>query len=125
MADDVLTASAFDFNANASCGEDGMNVKMVGTADMAVRPVLDDFFARIHASAVSHHVRETILDLRGLAFMSSSCLMGVAFWISKIQELPTLDRYQLILVSNPEVPWQRRSFNALSRLASDLVSVRL
>ncbi|HEY2900127.1 MAG TPA: hypothetical protein VGL59_06110 [Polyangia bacterium] len=125
MAEDVLTAKAFDFNAEASCGDDGMNVKVVGTADMAVRPVLDDFFSRVHASAMSHHVRETILDLRGLVFMSSSCLMGMTYWISKIQELPALDRYRLVLVSNPEMPWQRRSFHALSRLASDFVTVRL
>ncbi len=101
-----------------------MRVKLVGTADMSVRSVLDDFLNRVHAQAVSQHVTEAVLDARLLAFMNSSCLMELATWISKIQELPLAERYRIVVLSTAETHWQRRSFEALARLSNDLVTVQ-
>ena len=76
------------------------------------------------AEACSEHVALAILDLRQLVFMNSACLKELAVWISNIQELPVDDRYRIVLHSSPEIFWQKRSLDALSRLASDFVTVR-
>lgn len=124
MADDAIAASAFDFNADAAVVDGVMRVKMIGTADMSVRPVLDDFLCRVHVRAVDQRVTEAVLDVRQLAFMNSSCLMELATWISKILELPGEERYRIVVLSTPETHWQRRSFEALSRLSNNLVTVQ-
>ena len=119
-----LTASAFDFAAEASVHPDGLNVKLVGTADMSVRAVLDEFIGKLHRAAQDQHATQVVMDFRELAFMNSSCLKRLVAWISEIQDLPTGDRYRLVLVSSPEMHWQRRSFHALSCLGGELVTVQ-
>ena len=123
MSDEQLTASAFDFNAEASAAGATIQVKLTGTADMSVRPVLDEFLGRVHTRAVGLHVKQAVLDVRPLVFMNSSCLMELATWIAKIQELPPAERYRINVLSTPETHWQRRSFEALSRLSSDLLTI--
>lgn len=123
MADEQVTASAFDFNAEASVAGGTIQIKLTGTADMAVRPVLEEFLGRVHARAVAHHVKQAVLDVRQLAFMNSSCLMELASWIAKILELPPTERYRINVLSTAETHWQRRSFEALSRLSSELLTI--
>jgi len=125
MAGEKLSASAYDFSAEAWNEVSGLQVKMVGTADMSVRDVLGEFLGQVHRRALGDHVAEATLDLRQLAFMNSACLKELAVWIGDIQELPAAEQYRIVLHSSPEIFWQRRSLDALSRLASELVTVRV
>ena len=125
MAGNKLSASAYDFSGEAWNEVQGLQVKLVGTADMSIRDVLSEFLASVHQRALGDHVTEATLDLRQLAFMNSACLKELAVWIGDIQELPVADRYRIVLHSSPEILWQRRSMEALSRLGSDLVTIRV
>lgn len=119
-----LAASAFDFAVEASVRGDGLNVKLVGTADMSVHPILDEFIGKLHRAAQDQHATEVVMDFRELAFMNSACLKRLVAWISEIQDLPVGDRYRVVLISSPEMHWQRRSFHALSCLGGDLITVQ-
>jgi hypothetical protein len=119
-----LTASAYDFAAEASVRPDGLYVKLVGTADMSVRPILDEFIGKLHRAAQDQHATQVVMDFRDLAFMNSSCLKRLVAWISEIQDLPSDERYRVVLISSPEMHWQRRSFHALSCLGGDLITVQ-
>jgi hypothetical protein len=125
MAGEKLSASAYDFSGEAWNEVEGLQVKLVGTADMSIRDVLSAFLASVHQRALGDRVSEATLDLRQLAFMNSACLKELAAWIGDIQELPAADRYRIVLHSSPEILWQRRSMEALSRLGSDLVTIRV
>ncbi|MEA2697656.1 MAG: hypothetical protein QOI66_1927 [Myxococcales bacterium] len=125
MAGEKLSASAYDFSAEAWSEVEGLQVKLVGTADMSIRDVLSEFLARVHQRALGDRVAEATLDLRQLVFMNSACLKELAVWIGDIQELPAADRYRIVLHSSPEILWQRRSLEALARLGDDLVTVRV
>ena len=42
----------------------------------------------------------------------------------QVQELPVPSQYRIVLVSSPEMHWQRRSLHALSCLATQLVTIQ-
>ena len=113
-----------DFLATADCAEKTVSARLAGTADLNVKKALDDFLVKLHEAAQRQQASEVVMDFRGLKFMNSSCLKGLVTWICAVQELPLESQYRIVLVSSPEMHWQRRSLHALSCLAADLVSIQ-
>lgn len=113
-----------DFLASADCADRTVSARLAGTADLNVKKALDDFLVRVHEAAQAQRASEVVMDFRGLKFMNSSCLKGLVTWICAVQELPSQSQYRIVLVSSPEMHWQRRSLQALSCLATDLVSIQ-
>jgi hypothetical protein len=113
-----------DFLATADCQENMVSARMAGTADLNVKTALDDFLLRLHQAAQAQHAAEVVMDFRGLKFMNSSCLKGLVTWICAVQELPAQNRYKIVLLSSPEMHWQRRSLAALTGLAGELVTIQ-
>jgi len=112
------------FSASVECRDRRVLVRLVGTADLDVKKTLDEFLARLHETAQTSNATEVVVDFRDLKFMNSSCLKGLVAWICAVQELPPQLRYHVVLVSSPEMRWQRRSLRALWSLATDLVTIQ-
>lgn len=120
----TLSTALPDFSASAAGAGTTIAARLVGTADLSVKAALDDFLTNLHQMACDVGVDEVVVDFRSLRFMNSSCLKGLVTWICRVQELPHDIQYRLVLVSSPDMHWQRRSLHALSCLAADLVSIR-
>lgn len=116
-----------DFNAHARFEGSGdhptLTVVLTGNADLNVKPMLDHFLGAVHEHSQARHIPEVEVDVRKLEFMNSSCLKCLVGWISRIQDSPPDEQYRVAFKSSPTMFWQRRSLQALSYLATDLVSV--
>ena len=93
-----------------------------GNADATVSDQLHELVIRVqeHCLKTGASVR---LDLRTLEFMAASCFNAFVVWVGWINELPVEQRYELRFVSNPTLPWQKRSLATLTCFATDLVKV--
>jgi hypothetical protein len=112
-----------DFAAEASVNDGILTAKVSGNADLNVRLALERFLAGIHEEARQQHLPTVVLDVRGLAFMNSSCLKSLVVWVTQIQDLPADQRYKITVLSSPTLYWQKRSLFAISSLASDIVTI--
>jgi anti-anti-sigma factor len=112
------------FSASSQVDDGKLMTKLSGNADVAVRTALADFLNQVHEAAKSQSVSQVVVDLRDLEFMNSACLKTMVTWIFVARELPTQSRYQILLVSDPAVLWQRRSVQALSCVATELVKLQ-
>jgi hypothetical protein len=112
-----------ELNATVTVLDDGLMVRLSGTADLRVTETVEKLLATVHQQASANHVAEVKIDLRSLEFMNSSCFKSFVSWISQVQELPAQEQYRIHFYSNPAILWQRRSLNALSCFAAHLVTI--
>jgi hypothetical protein len=104
---------------------DGDQIRMVleGTADSQSRTELDDYIGKLHVEAQRLGTKTVHIDLKELEFMNSSCLKIFVAWLAQLNDLGPEKQYKLVMHSNPQLLWQRRSLAALSCFAVDLVTV--
>ena len=112
-----------DFAAEATVTDGVLTARVSGNADLNVRLALERFLAGIHEEARQQKLPSVTLDVRGLAFMNSSCLKSLVVWVTQIQDLPPEQRYKITVLSSPTLYWQKRSLFAISSLASDIVTI--
>ena len=67
-------------------------------------------------------VSEVGFDLRSLYFMNSSCLKAFVTLVDKVVR-GTAPSYVIRFSANPQLHWQKRSFEALKRFALCVVRV--
>jgi hypothetical protein len=111
-----------DFEARTHLDQ-GARLEMIGNADGRVVAELEKLVDELHAKVVAARVHAIAVDIRALEFMNASCFNVFVNWIGMITELPDGERYRLEFVSNPAIPWQRRSLRTLACFATDLVKV--
>ena len=102
---------------------DQLDSRVAGVAELGVRERLAGYLHQLHARAAADGVRQIVMDLGELQFMNSVCFRAFVAWIQELQELPHGRQYLIRFRSNSELPWQRRSINALKCFATDLISV--
>ena len=112
-----------DFRAETIMDGRSLRVGMKGTADLNTQKALEVFLANVHACAIVRGATTVVMDMRDLEFMNSSCLKRMVNWIFVARAEPTESRYQIVLVPQPKALWQKRSLQALSLMAPELVSV--
>jgi hypothetical protein len=112
-----------EFRARASRDGTGLRVKLDRTADLAARVPLDAFLTRLHAEATRLGIDRVDVDLLDLEFMNSSCFKSFITWVMAIEELAPERQYRVVLHSNPDLHWQERSLDALTRMSDQLVTV--
>jgi hypothetical protein len=115
--------SAKDFSMQVKVEEREIRATLSGTADLRALEYLDEQLSSLHSEAVERKIPLIRFDLRGLEFMNSSCFRCFITLLAKDQELPEPDRYRVVVVSNKEMHWQRRSLEGLRGFAIDLVSI--
>ena len=98
-----------------------LTVSFVGTGDVAAIEVLGAYLQQVHAEAERLSLTEVTCDFRKLSFMNSSCFKAFVVWIDTVKNAP--QSYRIRFLTDPEMHWQRRSLEALRRLATTVVTV--
>ena len=102
---------------------DGARLVLVfsGSGDMNAIELLSRFLKHVHEEAQRLPATEVSCDFRQLAFMNSSCFKSFVVWIDTVKN--AAQRYQIHFLTNPDMHWQRRSLEALRRLAVNIVTI--
>jgi hypothetical protein len=110
-----------DFSTSSSVADGKLAVALVGTGDVAAIEPLGAYLQRAHGEAARLGVSEVTCDFRKLTFMNSSCFKAFVVWIDTVKnaERP----YKIRFLTDPAMHWQRRSLEALRRLAMNVVTV--
>ncbi|HXK20132.1 MAG TPA: hypothetical protein VNG33_20110 [Polyangiaceae bacterium] len=116
---EAVDASAF--GCAPSLEEGKLTVSFNGTGDVAAIELLSAYLKRVHSEAERLGVSEVTCDFRKLLFMNSSCFKAFVVWIDTVKNATRA--YRIRFLTDPEMHWQRRSLEALRRLATNVVSV--
>jgi len=123
MSNAFVNVTVAEFSCVALHDGGSIRASLKGNADGAAIDALASLLAQVHVEAARLGASETVVDLRELEFMNSSCLKRFVTWISNIQALDGSARYRVKFLSNPTMHWQKRSLHALRSFADDLVTV--
>ncbi len=111
------------FDAEAVLDGSEIAVRFSGTADLGVKDIMDRFLIDVHAEASRMDVKAVSVDVSGLEFINSSCLMAIVTWITTVQSMVNR-RYQIAFHFKAVRDWHRRSFDVLTQLGEDVVTVQ-
>jgi hypothetical protein len=120
---ELASVTGTDFAGRVAFEGVRITATLEGNADVAAMDALDMLLDRLHAEAMRLAISETVIDLRHLEFMNSSCFKSFVTWISGIQDLEPPKQYRIKFLSNPQMHWQKRSLHALRCFAVQLISV--
>lgn len=109
------------FEALPTLRDKVLSIEFIGTGDMNAIALLSAYLKQVHGEALRLNVAEVSCDLQKLVFMNSSCFKSFVVWIDTVKTSPV--RYQIAFKTNPNMPWQRRSLEALRRLAANIVTI--
>ena len=99
-----------------------LGVRLTGTGDLDAIETLSGYLPHIHQQAVTHEVEEVRFDFRELEFMNSSCFKAFVTFIDTAKTLGAT--YRICFMTTTKHYWQRRSLEALRRLAMGLVVIQ-
>lgn len=109
------------FSCTPSLDDGKLSVTFSGTGDVAAIEALGSYLKQVHAEAERLGLTEVTCDFRKLSFMNSSCFKAFVVWIDTVKNAARV--YRIRFLTDPEMHWQRRSLEALRRLATAVVSV--
>lgn len=110
-----------DFSCSSTFADGKLSVSFVGTGDVGAIEPLGAYLKRVHAEATRLGVDQVACDFRKLTFMNSSCFKAFVVWIDTVKN--TAQPYGIRFLTDPAMHWQRRSLEALRRLAMNVVTV--
>jgi hypothetical protein len=96
-------------------------LRLTGNGDMSVVHALDGYLKLVHTEMQRLGLGETVIDVRELYFMNSSCIKAFVSWIYRvsISDLP----YRIRFLANTRQPWQDNTLGALARIAPTVVTI--
>jgi hypothetical protein len=100
-----------------------INVHLSGSSDMLVEEAFAAFLDELHQASLKLQVPKVTMDLKAVEFVNSRCIKSLVLWINRVCGLEPSSRYQILLLSDPDVLWQRRVLGMLEDYAADVVSV--
>ncbi len=109
------------FQAVAALDGTRMSIVFSGSGDMNAIELLAGYLKQVHEEALRLAMTEVRCDFRKLGFMNSSCFKSFVVWIDTVKNAPTA--YKISFLTDPNLHWQRRSLEALRRLATNIVSI--
>jgi len=109
------------FSCAPSLNDGKLTVTFSGTGDVAAIEALSTYLKQLHAEAERLSLTEVTCDFRKLSFMNSSCFKAFVVWIDTVKN--SARAYRIRFLTDPDMHWQRRSLEALRRLATTVVSV--
>jgi hypothetical protein len=118
---ELATIDMAAFSCTPSLHEGKLSVTFSGTGDVAAIEALGSYLKQVHAEAERLSLTEVTCDFRKLSFMNSSCFKAFVVWIDTVKNAARV--YRIRFLTDPEMHWQRRSLEALRRLATAVVSV--
>ena len=124
MSDTALAAVVENgFGLTPKLEDKTLTVKFTGNADMAAVRPLSLYLSHVHAEALELELDEVAFDLKQLYFMNSSCFKSFVTWINSVSMGDRKRAYRIRFLANPQQYWQRRSLDALRRMAQDIVTI--
>ena len=118
---ELATIDTAGFSCSPELADGKLSVTFAGTGDVAAIEILANYLKQVHAEAERLSVSEVTCDFRKLSFMNSSCFKAFVVWIDTVKNAARV--YRIRFLTAPEMHWQRRSLEALRRLATAVVSV--
>jgi hypothetical protein len=97
-------------------------VKFSGNGDMGAVSPLAAYLKLVHQEAMRLGSGEVKFDFRDLNFMNSSCFKSFVSWIDAVSRAEP-SSYKIKFLANPQQHWQRRSLEALRRMAESVVTI--
>jgi len=117
-----LAAVALEgFSLEPSLENEKLCVTFAGTGDLDAVASLGAFLPKVHQQAISHGVEEVVFDFCALEFMNSSCFKAFVTFIDSAKTIGA--SYRIRFITSSKHYWQRRSLEALRRLAMGLVII--
>jgi hypothetical protein len=110
------------FQADALLEGTEIFVRFSGTADLTAKALMDTFLVAVHEEATRIYITKVNVDVSGLEFINSSCLMAIVSWITGVQAMAR--RYQISFHFKSIRDWHRRSLAVLTQLGAGVVSVQ-
>jgi hypothetical protein len=98
-------------------------LRLSGNADMLAQAALAHALRDVQTEAERLQVREVQCECGDLYFMNSSCFKSFVIWVTNLLAAAPERRYRIHIVSNRQLAWQRRTFEALRCLAETIVTV--
>jgi hypothetical protein len=117
----IAELSEGKLTGSASRDDGVIRARIAGTASQRDVAPLEAFVAALHAACVAGGVASVILDVRALAYVSSSHFKVLVSWIGRMRALPS--RVGVTILATEKVHWQKRSLQALWHLAEDLITI--
>ena len=100
-------------------------VKFCGNGDMSAVATLAGYLQLVHKEATRLDAQEVMFDFSSLYFMNSNCFKSFVSWIDTVKSGVAGGAYRITFVANPQLHWQRRSLEALRRMAEHVVFVQM
>jgi hypothetical protein len=121
LAVEAVALSGFALHPDYADGK--IVLRLSGNADMLAQAALAQALRQVQAEADRLHVREVLCQCGDLYFMNSSCFKFFVIWVTNLLAAAPERRYRIHIVSNRQLAWQRRTFEALRCLADKIVTV--
>jgi hypothetical protein len=116
-----LTLSGFEVHPVQKDGT--LELSLRGNADMTVSSSLGRYLKEVDAKARLDGVGIVHVRLGDLYFVSSSCFQAIAAWLLAVAARNAPERYTVKFETHAAHGWQRRSLEAIRRVAPDVVVV--
>ena len=97
-------------------------IRFSGTGDLDAVDVLGQYLPELHAACKGLGATEVVFDFRDLLFMNSSCFKGFVTFIDQTRSSEA--GYRIRFITSAKHHWQRRSLEALRRLAMGVVTIQ-
>jgi hypothetical protein len=122
MAHELTALERETFSIRPTLEDDELVAQIAGNGDMAAIEPLAGYLKVLHKEALRLGVKSVRVDVRELYFLNSSCLKSILSWVSELAQGDT-PAYGVCFVTNAKLFWQRRSLEALRRLAPQVVTL--
>ena len=120
---DIPKIDANDLRASPSFVDGQLSLAFAGSADSRSQAAIEAMLGKVHSEALRLGLPEVAIDFRDCDFVNSSCFKAFVVWLEQIQELDGPQQYRLRFYSDDTKAWQRRSLQALSCFAIELVHI--
>jgi hypothetical protein len=120
---ELVTLNADSLTVTPTVQNDLLRVIMSGAVEMRdPGGVLNPYWTRVDDEVRARGLKRVEVDLRDLNFMNSSGILTLVRWITKAKTHPPAESYQLVLMYDHNVTWQRTSIPTLAKLAPNVVT---
>ncbi|WP_437736771.1 STAS domain-containing protein [Sorangium sp. So ce1335] len=109
------------FGIEPALSDGTLVVTLTGTGDMAAAARLKSYVKELEGEVARLSVGSVEFDVRGVRFMSSSCIKAFVGFICGVSGRGPKCRVRF--VTDAQLTWQRRSLKPLDRMCPGLVSI--
>jgi hypothetical protein len=105
------------FEAVPAIANGDLELALRGNADMRVKGPFGQYLRDLDGQIRASGVRAVNVKMVDLYFVSSSCFQAIAAWVILIASRPVDARYQVRFETHAGQAWQKRSLEAIQRVA--------